>query len=316
MTTYNFRNQLFYILKPFIPRPMQIFLRRQIALHTRRKNDYLWPINSNAAKPPEGWPGWPDGKQFALVLSHDVDTLKGYNNVLKLADIEEEMGFRSQFNFVPERYGVVSLDLLAELKQRGFGIGVHGLKHDGKLFSSKKIFDERAPQINAYLKKWGTRGFTTPSMIRNHDWMHALDMDHCVSTFDTDPFEPEPEGVATVFPFWVQGECPGKRFLELPYTLVQDFTLFVLLGEKTIDIWKQKIDWIACNKGMALLNSHPDYKNFGSTGCGLEEYPVQLYQDFLEYVRSRYRGQYWPALPQHIWSFCTEHFRPTKKIAA
>jgi hypothetical protein len=42
--------------------------------------------------------------------------------------------------------GVVSLDLLAELKQRGFGIGVNGLKHDGKLFSSKKIFDERAPQ--------------------------------------------------------------------------------------------------------------------------------------------------------------------------
>ena len=67
------------------------------------------------------------------------------------------MGFRSSFNFVPERYGEISLDLLRELKQRGFGIGVHGLKHDGKLFSSKKIFDERAPRINAYLKKWGTR---------------------------------------------------------------------------------------------------------------------------------------------------------------
>jgi hypothetical protein len=310
------RNQLFYILKPLIPRPVQIVIRRQIAQHKRRKNGYHWPIDPTSAKPPEGWPGWPDGKQFALVLSHDVDTLKGYNKVLKLADIEEEMGFRSQFNFVPERYGVVSLDLLAELKQRGFGIGVHGLKHDGKLFSSKKIFDERAPQINAYLEKWGTRGFTAPSMIRNHDLMHALDMDHCVSTFDTDPFEPEPEGVGTVFPFWVESGTPGKRFLELPYTLVQDFTLFVILGEKKIDIWKKKLDWVACNKGMALLNSHPDYKNFGSAGCGREEYPVQLYQDFLEYVRSRYRGQYWPTLPQHIWSFCTEHFQSAKKIAA
>jgi hypothetical protein len=310
------RNQLFYALKPLIPRPMQIFLRRQIAQQKRRKNGYQWPIDPTSAKPPEGWPGWPDGKQFALVLSHDVDTLKGCNNVLKLADIEEEMGFRSQFNFVPERYGVVSLDLLAELKQRGFGIGVHGLKHDGKLFSSKKIFDERAPQINAYLQKWGTRGFTTPSMIRNHDWMHALDMDHCVSTFDTDPFEPEPEGIGTIFPFWVQGESPGKRFLELPYTLPQDFTLFVLLGEKTNNIWKQKLDWVACNKGMALLNSHPDYMNFGGAGCGPEEYPVRFYRDFLEYVRSRHCGQYWPALPQHIWSFCTEHFQSAKKIAA
>jgi hypothetical protein len=299
------RNQLFYILKPLIPRSMQLFLRRQIAQQKRRKNGYQWPIDPTSAKPPENWPGWPDGKQFALVLSHDVDTLKGYNNVLKLADIEEEMGFRSQFNFVPERYGVISLDLLAELKQRGFGIGVHGLKHDGKLFNSKKIFDERAPKINAYLKKWGTRGFTTPSMIRNHDWMHELDMNHCVSTFDTDPFEPEPEGVGTIFPFWVRNESLGKRFLELPYTLVQDFTLFVILGEKTNDIWKQKLDWVACNKGMALLNSHPDYKNFGGAGNGLEEYPVQLYQDFLEYVRSRYCAQYWSALPQHIWSYLT-----------
>jgi len=309
------RNQLFYTLKPLIPRPVQLFLRRQIVRKKRRECAHTWPIDPNSARPPEGWPGWPDGKKLAFVLSHDVDTLKGYNNVLKLADIEEEMGFRSQFNFVPERYGMISLDLLAELKQRGFGIGVHGLKHDGKLFSSKKIFDKRAPQINAYLQKWGTRGFTTPSMIRNHDWMHALDMDHCVSTFDTDPFEPEPEGVGTIFPFWVQGESPGKRFLELPYTLVQDFTLFVILGEKTNDIWKQKLNWIASKKGMALLNSHPDYINFGGAGCGKEEYPVQLYRDFLEYAQSRYSDQYWPALPQHIWSFCTEHFQFAKKIA-
>jgi hypothetical protein len=312
----NLRNRFFYALKPLIPRTVQIFLRRQIAEHKRRKNGYHWPIDPNSAKPPEGWPGWPDGKNFALVLSHDVDTLKGYNNVRKLADLEEEMGFRSQFNFVPERYGEISVDLLTELKQRGFGIGVHGLKHDGKLFSSKKIFDERAPRINAYLKKWGTRGFTTPSMIRNHDWMHALDIDHCVSTFDTDPFEPEPEGVATIYPFWVKNESLGKRFLELPYTLVQDFTLFVILGEKTNDIWKQKLDWVACNKGMALLNSHPDYKNFEGAGCGPEEYPVQSYRDFLEYARSRYRGQYWPTLPGQIWSFCAANFQPAVKNAA
>jgi hypothetical protein len=309
-------NKLFYALKPLIPRSAQIALRRQVARHKRKKYGHVWPIDPRAGERPPGWPGWPDGKQFALVLSHDVDTLKGYNNVLKLADIEEEMGFRSQFNFVPERYGVISLDLLAEFKQRGFGIGVHGLKHDGKLFSSRKIFDERVPQINAYLQKWGTRGFTTPSMIRNHDWMHALDMDHCVSTFDTDPFEPQPEGVGTIFPFWVQGESPGKRFLELPYTLVQDFTLFVILGEKTIDIWKQKLDWVACNKGMALLNSHPDYMNFGDASYAPGEYPVQFCRDFLEYARSRYRGQYWPALPQHIWSFCTEHFQAAKEITA
>jgi hypothetical protein len=164
-------------------------------------------------------------------------------------------------------------------------------------------------------------------------------MDYCVSTFDTDPFEPQPDPVSTIFPFVVrrkpdapassppsrpaflppsfvsspppsvQASQPPSFFVELPYTLVQDFNLFIILGEKTIDIWKQKLDWIARSKGMVLLNSHPDYKNFGDSGFGWEEYPVQLYRDFLEYVRSQYCGQYWPALPQHIWSFCTEHFQ-------
>jgi hypothetical protein len=325
MTTYNFRNQLFYTLKPLIPRSAQIFLRRQIARQKRRKNGYQWPIDPNAARPPEGWPGWPDGKQFTLVLSHDVDTRKGYDNVLKLADIEEQMGFRSQFNFVPERYGVVEVGLLDELKRRGFGIGVHGLKHDGKLFSSKKTFDERAPRINAYLKKWGTRGFTTPSMIRNHDWMHALDIDYCVSTFDTDPFEPQQDAAGTIFPFVVRrkpdapassppglpaseppsfvSSPPPSFFVELPYTLPQDSTLFIILQEQTIAIWTKKLDWVAEKGGMVLLNSHPDYMAFHNRTCAPEEYPVRLYREFLEYAKTRYQDRCWAVLPSQVNEF-------------
>jgi hypothetical protein len=312
MTTYNFRNQLFYILKPFIPRPVQIFIRRQLAQHKRRKNGYLWPIDPNAAIAPEGWPGWPDGKQFALVLSHDVDTAKGYNDVLKLADIEEGLGFRSSFNFVPERYGVVDVRLLDELKRRGFGIGVHGLKHDGKLFSSKMIFDRRAPRINAYLKKWGTRGFTTPSMIRNHDWMHALDIGYCVSTFDTDPFEPQPDAAGTIFPFVVKrkpdapASSPPSFFIELPYTLPQDSTLFLILQEQTIAIWTKKLDWVAEKGGMVLLNSHPDYMDFEGGGDGDLLYPVGHYIDFLTYLKTRYAGMYYHALPAAIADVCRQ----------
>jgi hypothetical protein len=297
----RFVTSLFYTLKPLISRRAQIAIRQKIASRKRKKYANVWPIDPNSATLPNGWRGWPEGKQFALVLSHDVDTLKGYNNVLKLAELEEKMGFRSQFNFVPERYGQVSIDLLNELKSRGFGIGVHGLKHDGKLFSSRKIFNERAPRINSYLQAWGTRGFTTPSMIRNHEWMHDLDMDFCTSTFDTDPFEPQSDGAGTIFPYWVQNESTGHGFLELPYTLVQDFTLFVLLGEKNIDIWKQKLDWIAVKGGMALLNSHPDYMNFEGDRCGLEEYQTQQYRKLLAYAHTRLREQYWHALPIQVY---------------
>ena len=42
-------------------------------------------------------------------------------------------------------------------------------------------------------------------MQHNLQWLHALNAEYDSSTFDTDPFEPEPDGVGTIFPFWVPG---------------------------------------------------------------------------------------------------------------
>jgi hypothetical protein len=307
-------------------------MRRSIAKHIRKKDCHLWPIDPNSARPPAGWKGWPDAKKFALVLSHDVDTEEGYNKILKLAELEEKMGFRSCFNFVPERYGKVSLELLDELRSRGFSVGVHGLKHDGKLFRSERIFDGQAQRINVYLMDWKAGGFSSPSMHRNLAWMTALNIKYSISTFDTDPFEPQPDGVGTIFPFIVYRNkdqhskrakqanvCPQNSssqsgssppgaltsepppfFVELPYTLPQDFTLFIILEEKTIDIWKRKLDWIADKGGMALLNTHPDYMDLNGDGRERWTYPVQYYLDFLEYLQRRYDGQYFHALPSTL----------------
>ena len=130
-------NRIFYTLKPAIPRRLQILIRRQIALYKRKKYAYIWPIDPNAGTPPKGWKGWPDGKKFALVLTHDVDTKKGYDRCRNLIELEEKLGFRSSFNFVPQKYHV-SESLRNYIVEKGFELGVHGLKHDGKLFWSRK----------------------------------------------------------------------------------------------------------------------------------------------------------------------------------
>ena len=70
------------------------------------------------------------------------------------------------------------------------------------------------------------------------DPVARLNMEYDASTFDTDPFEPESDGVGTVFPFWVPGP-EGAGYVELPCTLVQDFSLFVVLREPNIDVWKR-----------------------------------------------------------------------------
>ena len=124
------------------------------------------------------------------------------------------------------------------------------------------------------------------------------------STFDSDPFEPQPDGVGTIFPFQVAGSIAGRGYIELPYTLVQDFTLFVLLREKSIDLWSRKAAWVAECGGMVLLNTHPDYMCFGESGCQRDEFDVSLYEKFLLHMRKTYKDLYWQALPCEVARFC------------
>lgn len=266
------------------------------------KYSELWPIDPSSDEPPINFSGWPEKKRFSLVLSHDVDTQKGHDQCEKLMQLEESLGFRSSFNFVPERYKV-SIDLIKKLKSRGFEVCVHGLKHDGKLFSSKKIFEKRAKKINEYIKQWDINGFTAPSMICNLSWIHELNIKHSTCTFDTDPFEPTPVGSKTIFPFIVNNENGNEGFVELPYTLPQDHCLYIILKEKNNEVWKRKLDWIAQRGGMALLNTHPDYMNFTNKRNKMEEYSIELYSDFLKYVLNAYADDFWHALPEDVANF-------------
>ena len=155
-----------------------------------------------------------EGKKFAFVLIHDVESSAGLSNCRSLAQLAMELGFRSSFNFVPEGNYRVPAELRDELTARGFEIGIHDLRHDGHLFSSYRGFKRRAERINRYAREWGVAGFRSGFMLRNLDWLHDLDVQYDASTFDTDPFEPQPDGRHTIFPFWVprpNDNCPVAR---------------------------------------------------------------------------------------------------------
>jgi hypothetical protein len=304
---------LYYELKPLLPFGARIAFRRVLARRARARSAQIWPILNEAAAVPHGWPGWPGGKNFALVLTHDVESGKGISKALQVADLEEALGFRSSFNFVPEGGYNTPKHLRSTLVNRGFEVGVHDWRHDGKLYRSEKAFRHAATRINRYLHDWNAVGFRSGFMHHNLDWLHYLDIEYDMSTFDTDPFEPQPDGAHTIFPFWVKsefqkrpsktgttaGKTPQDGYVELPYTLAQDSTLFLLLEERNPAIWCQKLDWIAQHGGMALLNVHPDYMNFdGSPVEG--EYPAGFYADFLKYVLRTYRNSFWLALPAEM----------------
>jgi len=298
-------NKIFYILKPLIPRFVQIILRRIIVKIKTKKYKDVWPILEKSGNIPDGFPGWLDNKKFAFIITHDVEKQGGHDKCIQLMQIEKKLGFKSSFNFVPERYDV-SPQVRNELTDNGFEVGVHGLNHDGKLFSSREVFSERAKKINEYLNQWNAVGFRAPAMHHNLEWQHELNIKYDLSRFDTDPFEPQADGVGTIFPYWVDDDKSG--FWEFPYTIVQDFTLFILMNAKNIGIWQRKIDWIVEKGGMVLVNVHPDYINFDNKRT-LEEFPLNLYTDLLKYVKEKYSQIYWNPLPKELAVYLENKYR-------
>ena len=291
--------RLYYGLKPAVPRAARRVLRQLYAPLAVANFPLHWPIEDRYAR--FQWEVmrqllvstgketllfihfWPRELRFAFVLTHDIETWQGQAQVRRVADLEEELGFRSCFNFVAEGYRIDQV-LMRELRERGFEIGIHGLKHDGKLFQSATGFIQRAKQINRYLKQLESVGFRAPLTHRNPEWMQALEIEYDSSFFDTDPYEPIPGGTMCIWPF-VMG-----RFVELPYTLVQDYTLTEILGERSARLWLEKVRFIESYCGMALLNTHPDYLRMDRTW--------RVYVEFLQEMRRR--GDYWHTLPREV----------------
>lgn len=293
---------LYYSIKPLLPRPLIVTLRQ---VYNNCIDDELksnWPVDTRY--PLYQWEVlrqvllntsrgvinykclWPAGSQFAFTLTHDIETAAGQAFVRKVADLEERLGFRSSFNFVLERYPL-DIGLMHELRERGFEVGCHELKHDGRLFSTKTEFVKRAAKINEYMKKYSMVGFRSPLTHRNPEWMQALEIEYDLSFFDTDPFEPIPGGAMSIWPFFI------GHFVELPYTLVQDHTLTSILGETSPRIWLEKVAFLKKYHGLALANSHPDYL--------MEKNTWKVYEDFLTAMKDN--DGYWHALPREVASW-------------
>ena len=263
------------------------------------------------------------------MLTHDVESTAGLEKCRQLMQLEMTFGVRSSFNFIPEGDYKVPAELRAELVSHGFEVGIHDLRHDGQLFASRRKFSRNAMRINSYLRDWNATGFRAGFMLHKLDWLHELDIQYDASTFDTDPFEPQPEGCHTIFPFWVPRRIANHEsrvtnhsadsrpgYIELPYTLPQDSTLFLLLREQTIDIWLRKLDWIAKHGGMALVNIHPDYLCFDGAVETDDQYPCSRYKAFLEYLHKQYEGAFWNATPAEVAQFYAHAMKVPTATAA
>jgi peptidoglycan/xylan/chitin deacetylase (PgdA/CDA1 family) len=277
--------QVYYPVKRLLPAPLRHYLH-SLLVRTRERPAFPgWPyeltllrfmsewLTTAMAKLQckDGWHigFWPDGYECSIVLTHDVEGPKGFDRIEAMAELEDKYGFRSAWNLPLAQYRI-DWNKMERLRRLGFEIGAHGLSHDGRFFRSLEDFQLLAPKLEALAREHDLRGFRSPSTLRRIEWLQQLDFDFDSSFADTDPYEPQPGGCCSLFPFFL------GRMVELPYTLPQDHTLLHLLRREALPIWAAKARWIASVGGMILTLVHPDYYGAGPYLAEYEELLKQL----------------------------------------
>jgi hypothetical protein len=230
---------------------------------------------------------WPDGASNALILTHDVETVAGRDVTRGLMDLDTSFGFKASIQVVPEkRYGVPD-EYVAEIRSRGFEFNVHDLNHDGNLYRDRDEFLLRARKINEYVHKYNSRGFRSGAMYRNLDWYDAFEFFYDMSVPNVAHLEPQRGGCCTVMPYFV------GRILEIPLTTSQDYSLFHILNDYSIDLWKEQVDLIRAENGLISFIAHPDYL--------IDPRARAVYENLLAYLAQLVqREKIWTALPGEV----------------
>jgi hypothetical protein len=230
---------------------------------------------------------WPDGAPYAAIMTHDVEAAAGLALVPSLMDVDDEFGIKTSFQLVPEKRYAVSNDLLELIRKRQCEVNVHGLNHDGNLFRDRSTFLRQCERINHYAREFGAEGFRSACMYRNVDWFKELNISYDMSVPNVAHLEPQRGGCCTVFPYFI-GEI-----LELPLTTVQDYSLFHVMGDHSIELWKRQIEAIVRKHGLLSFIIHPDYI--------FAEKSLPVYKALLAYLSSlRSEKKMWIARPGDV----------------
>jgi peptidoglycan/xylan/chitin deacetylase (PgdA/CDA1 family) len=293
--------KLYYQIKRFIPRSIQLNMRRRLVKRQGDQAFPAWPFETagaellriavadslldrgvNAVQFP--W-FWPNGAKAAVTLTHDVESAAGLSRAAEIASWEERHGFRSSFNIVSDWYPI-NIDQVAHLADRGHEIGSHAIHHDRSLFSSRASFERQLPLLREAAEYFGAVGFRSPATHRVVEWIAELPFAYDCTMPHSDPYEPIPGGTAAPWPYFY-GDV-----IELPYTAPQDHTLFNLLNHRDSSLWKQQLERLVSCNGLFQVVTHPDHEYLGRPMIG------DAYRELLQTIARR--DDVWIALPRDV----------------
>ena len=293
----------YYWLRPFLPVAVRKHLQRARLSDWKKIPFPHWPVDRTVERilerllalsmkaqgihsVPFVW-FWPDSATSCAIMTHDVEQLAGRNFCSQMMDLDDSAGIKSSFQIVPEERYPIPEGLLEEIRNRGFEVNIHDLNHDGHLFSSREEFLRRAERINRYARRYRALGFRSGALYRNPAWYGALEFSYDMSFPSVAHLDAQRGGCCSLMPFFI-----GK-ILELPLTTIQDYSLFHILNDYSIDLWKRQIASITEKHGLTSFLVHPDYV--------IEKRARTTYQALLEHLaQMRKERKIWIALPCEV----------------
>jgi hypothetical protein len=302
----------YYWLRPLTSRRLRSYIKTLRAGKWKKRSFPQWPVDTTVddiadvflmrslqAKGIERIPFiwfWPDGARGCVSITHDVETASGKDLCPDLMDLDDSFGIKSSFQIIPEDRYTVSQSFLNQFSERGFELCVQDLNHDGRLFDDKGDFCRRAALINRFGKTYGAKGFRSAALYRNPEWFGSLDFSFDMSVPNVAHLDPQRGGCCTVMPYFI------GRLVELPLTTIQDYMLFHILNERSVDLWRLQLEMILAKNGLATFLIHPDYI--------IDPRNRAVYNDLLVMLNDiRKREPLWFALPGEIDSWWRERSR-------
>lgn len=299
----RFLRKLYYSFRPVMSLSMRTLVQKFRARNWKKQSFPKWPVDttvedicetlllmsmkaSGVQSIPFVW-FWPDGAAGCVAMTHDIETTAGRDFSAELMNVDDSFGIKGAFGVVPEgRYEVTS-NFIKSMRDRGFEVFIHDLNHDGRLFDKKEEFLRRASMINRYGSEFGAAGFRAAVLYRNPAWYEALEFSFDTSIPNVARLDPQRGGCCTVMPYFI------RNVVEIPVTAIQDYTLFHILEERSIDLWKQQVDIILGKNGLVNFIVHPDYL--------IQDNKISVYKHLLSHLRELGgKKPIWFALPSEI----------------
>jgi hypothetical protein len=295
--------KLYYFIRKALPFSVRRQLQRAYFRDWRELPFPAWPVDftvdtlheellrllmetSGAKKLPFIW-FWPEGAPNCLIVTHDVETSAGRDFTFNLIDLDDSYGIKASFQVIPEERYQVRDEYVCGIRSRGCEFNIHDLNHDGHLYWEREEFVRRAAGINDYVHRYNSRGFRAGVMYRKQEWYDVFDFSYDMSVPNVAHLEPLRGGCCTVMPYFI-----GK-IVELPLTTAEDYSIFHILDDYSISLWKQQLALIRERNGLMSLLTHPDYL--------IERRARNVYESLLDYLRQMVeREGIWAALPGDV----------------